>query len=236
MGSLLRVAQAEGRSIARYRFGGPGRSAPHRSRLKELRATRYDISMSVQEAERGFLSRLGECLLSLPFDLKVLQEAASDPNLDRAAREIAAGAILHTLLPQEGEGPLRYADDVLLVRAALAAVSAKGGEGASAFRERFADVYDRLDEDITVFKGELGELWSWLATKIDTYPRVVYKGKRAAQYTEDDDGLALLYEEGLEFETNYNVNEDHVRNRVRRVEQVTELLKKRHADESKKIG
>ena len=186
--------------------------------------------------ERGFLSSLSAQLLSLPFDLKVLQEAASDPDLDRSARELAAGAIMHTLLPQEGEGPLRYVDDVLLVRAAFAAVARQGGDAFAAFRGRFAEIYDRLDGDVELYDSQLGSLWRWLAGKVDHFHRLTYKGKRAAHYIENDEALSLLYEEGLEFETNYNVNEEQVRNKLRRCEQVIELLQRRHAEESKKIG
>src|SRR5688572_20545643 len=104
--------------------------------------------MAPKETEHRFISRLSEYLVSLPFDLKVLQEAVSDPDLDRSARELAAGAVMHTLLPQEGEaGPLRFADDVLMVRAALKEVSQQGGEGAAAFRDRFSEIYGGLDED-----------------------------------------------------------------------------------------
>jgi hypothetical protein len=192
--------------------------------------------MSSKETERTFLSKLGEYLLSLPFDLKILQEAASDLDLHPKAREIAAGAIMHTLLPQEGEGPLRFADDVLLVRAAFAAVKLQGGEAFGTFQERFREVYDRLDEDVALFRSQLGDLWSWLSGKIDTFGKLTFKGKRAAQYIENEEGLALLYDEGLEFETNYNVTEEQIRNKLRRAEQVSELLTKRHAEELKKIG
>lgn len=192
--------------------------------------------MSAKETERSFLSKLAEYLLSLPFDLKILQEAASDLDLAPAARELAAGAIMHTLLPQEGEGPLRFVDDVLLVRASLAGVRAQGGEAFGAFRERFQEVYEKLDDDVTVFAEQLGDLWRWLSTKIDTFGRVTFKGKRPAQYIENEENLSLLYDEGLEFETNYNVSEEQVRNRLRRVEQVVELLTRRHAEELKKIA
>ena len=196
----------------------------------------YDGRMPAKETERSFLSKLSGYLLSLPFDLKMLQEAASNLDLQPAAREIAAGAIIYTLLPQEGEGPLRFADDVLLVRAAFAAVRAKGGEAFGSFQERFPEVYEKLDDDLQVFEQQLGDLWRWLSGKIETFGRLTYKGKRAAQYVENDENLSLLYDEGLEFETNYNVNEEQVRNRVRRVEQVVELLTKRHAEDLKKIG
>ena len=209
------------------------------ARVKGLEKTStegYLGSMNAKEVERGFLAKLSEYLLSLPFDLKVLQEAASDPDLDRVARDLAAGAIMYTLLPQDGDGPLRYLDDLLILRAALAAVARKGGDEFGPFRGRFSEIYDRLDGDVALFEQQLGPLWEWLAGKVETFARLTFKGKRAAQYTDSEDNLALLYEEGLEFETNYNVTEEQVRNKLRRVEQVIELLAKRRAEEVKKLG
>jgi hypothetical protein len=205
-------------------------------KLENSSTKSYDGRMAAKETERSFLSKLGEYLLSLPFDLKILQEAASNLDLHPAARELAAGTIMHTLLPQEGEGPLRFVDDVLLVRAGFAVVRAKGGEAFAPFRERFPEVYEKLDDDLQVFEDQLGELWRWLSGKIETFGRLTFKGKRATQYIENEDNLSLLYDEGLEFETNYNVSEEQVRNRLRRVEQVVELLTKRHAEDLKKIG
>src|SRR5205823_7594423 len=99
-------------------------------------------------------------LLSLPFDLKILQEAVTDPDLDRATREIAAGTIVHTIGPQEGDGPLRFVDDVLLTRAAFKRVISDGSEGAKAFAERFAgEIYGKLDADLATFAAVLGDLW-----------------------------------------------------------------------------
>src|SRR2546423_134020 len=96
--------------------------------LEKSPTDRYERRMDAKEKERRFLSMLGDYLVSLPFDLKVLQEAVADPDLDRTAREIAAGTIVHSLLPQEGDVPLRYVDDVFMVREALAQVAARGGE------------------------------------------------------------------------------------------------------------
>ena len=192
--------------------------------------------MDPTEAERSFLSRVSEVLLSLPFDLKALQEAASDPDLDRSAREAAAGAIVHTLLPQEGDGPLRYIDDVFLVRAAFLAVQARGGEAFGSFHARFAEIYERLPDDVQLFEQQLGPLWNWLVSKIDQFPKLAYKSKRAAQYLGSEEELAQLYEEGLEFETNFNVTEQQVKNRLRRADQIVELLNRRHAEERKKLA
>src|SRR6185437_15218198 len=188
-----------------------------------------------KEAERPFLEKVGEYLLSLPFDLKILQEAVTDPDLERGAREIAAGTIIHTIGPQEGDGPMRFVDDVLLVRAALKRVVADGGEHAKDFVARFdAEVYGKLDDDLHVFEEVLGDLWPWLTGKLETFRKPPYKGKTPSQYVDDEEAAAFLYDEGLEFQTNYNVTEDKVRNSVRRVDAIVEQLNKRRAEDAKK--
>ncbi|MDB4971419.1 MAG: hypothetical protein JWN44_7108 [Myxococcales bacterium] len=188
-----------------------------------------------KEAERPFLEKVSEYLLSLPFDLKILQEAVSDPELERDAREIAAGTIIHTIAPQEGEGPIRYVDDVLLVRAALKRILAEGGEHAKDFATRFdAEVYGKLHDDLAVFESVLGDLWPWLTGKLESFRKPLYKGKTPSQYVDDDEAASSLYEEGLEFQTNYNVTEDKVRNSVRRIDTILEQLNKRRAEDAKK--
>jgi len=188
-----------------------------------------------KEAERPFLEKVGEYLLSLPFDLKILQEAVTHPDLERGAREIAAGTIIHTLGPQEGDGPMRYVDDVLLVRAALKRILADGGEHAKDFAARFdGEVYGKLDEDLGTFETVLGDLWPWLNGKLETFRKPPYKGKTPSQYVDDDEAASFLYEEGLEFQTNYNVTEDKVRNSVRRVDAILESLNKRRTEDAKK--
>ena len=188
-----------------------------------------------KEADRPFLEKVGEYLLSLPFDLKILQEAVTDPDLERGAREIAAGTIIHTIGPQEGDGPMRFVDDVMLVRAAFKRVIADGGEHAKEFAARFdAEAYAKLDDDLKMFEEVLGDLWPWLTGKIETFRKPPYKGKTPSQYIDDDEAASLLYEEGLEFQTNYNVTEDKVRNSVRRVDAILESLNKRRAEDAKK--
>ena len=190
--------------------------------------------MGAKDVERPFLDKVSEYLLSLPFDLKILQEAVTDPDLDHAAREEAAGTIIHALSPQEGESPGRYIDDVLLVRAALKRVVERGGDGASAFSSRFGEVYERLDDDLKTFEEFLGELWPWVLGKLPGFVKLVFKGKKAPQYVDDDEAASFLYEQGLEFQTNYPVNEEQVRNRVRRGDQIVEMLNRRRAEEAKK--
>ena len=47
-------------------------------------------------------ARWGEYLVSLPFDLKLLQEAVADPELPRELRELAATVLINALGPQDG--------------------------------------------------------------------------------------------------------------------------------------
>ena len=89
-------------------------------------------------------------------------------------------------------------------------------------------------EDISLFKKELGELWPWLCSKLDTFPKLPFKGKTATQYAADEEASQQLYEEGLEFQTNFNVNEQQVKNKLRRDEQIIEFITKRHNDDLKK--
>ncbi len=190
--------------------------------------------MGAKEAERPFLERMTEYLQSLPYDLKILQEAVTDPDLDRPLREVAVGTIVHTPLPQEGESPGRYVDDVLFVRAAFQHIRNDSSDGAKAFVERFGEVYGKLDEDVQVFSEALGDLWPWLISKLPSFPKQVYKGKKSQQFLDDEETASFLYEEGLEFQTNYPVNEEQVKNRIRRLDQILELLQKRRAEEAKK--
>ena len=194
--------------------------------------------MSEQEAERAFLERVSEYLVSLPFDLKILQEAVADPDLEKSARLLAASTVVHTILPQEGEpGPLRFVDDVFFVRAALDQVASGDSEGAVAFRERFgSEIYGRLQEDLQVFADYLGPLWPWLTGKLAGFHKLSIRGKKPAQAIDDEDIATLLYDEGLAFLTNYTVNEEQVRNKLRRAQQVRDLFKKRYEEDKKKIA
>src|SRR5262249_11482911 len=143
--------------------------------------------------------------------------------------------IIHTIGPQEGDGPMRFVDDVLLVRAALRRVVADGGDSAKDFADRFdGEIYSKLDDDLSTFESTLGDLWPWLVGKLETFRKPPYKGKTPSQYVDDEEAASFLYEEGLEFQTNYNVTEDKVRNSVRRVDAILEQLHKRRAEDAKK--
>jgi hypothetical protein len=191
--------------------------------------------MDAKEAGRELLGRTCEYLVALPFDVKVLQEAVADPDLDKGARELAAGVVHYVLSHQDSSHHERLLDSVFLVRLGFQHVREQGGDGADAFRQRFSELYGRLDEDLGCFQAALGpELWAWLAGRLAIAARVPFKGRKVTEYVDDQEALDQLYEDCLEFQTNFSVSEPQLRNRVRRPEQIVELLQRRHAEDSKR--
>jgi hypothetical protein len=191
-----------------------------------------------QEQDRRFLALITQWLLSLPHDLKVLFEAKDDPNLERDAREAAAGGILHALNPDTtpDEKFISYADDTIMVRLALRAVADKGGEGAGDFRRRFEEYYETLDEDLDLCKRVMGDTFTWIAGKVEHLNRQVYKGKKVPQYIDDDESVETLYEDGLAFATEYPIDEAKLGMRLKRPETLLEPLRRRALEEKKKIA
>ena len=191
--------------------------------------------MQSTEIGREFLTRVSEYLVTFPFDLKILQEAITEPDLERSARELAASILISSLSPQEGSGPERFVDDVVLLRIALSRIAKEGGDGAEGFCTRFGEVYGKLEDDLRVFEQCLGpELWSWLCGRLGTFCRLPLKGKRANQYVDDQSSWDQLYEDGVDFQTNYDVTEAQIQNKLRRPEQLVEIIQRRHAEDIKK--
>lgn len=191
--------------------------------------------MQSTEIERKFLARVSEYLVTFPFDLKILQEAIAEPDLERSARELAAGVLISALSPQEGSGPERFVDDVVVLRIALDRIAKEGGEDATHFCARFSDVYACLGEDLKVFEQCLGaELWAWLCGRLNLFCRLTLKGKRASQYVDDESTWDQLYEDGVDFQTNYDVTEGQIQNKLRRPEQLVEIVARRCAEEAKR--
>jgi uncharacterized membrane protein YkvA (DUF1232 family) len=186
-----------------------------------------------------FLSTLGGCLVSLPYDLRVLFEAMSEEDLDRAAREKVTGAIMYILSPNDAAPPdqphLAFVDDVVLLRVALKHATRRGDEADRAFAERFPEQFESLDEDLETFRGYLGDSFRWIESKVDALSRMVYKGKRVKEYLDDEEAASFLYEEGLSFTTDYEVDEEAV-SRLKRPEPLRQYLERRMAEDSRRIG
>jgi uncharacterized membrane protein YkvA (DUF1232 family) len=194
-----------------------------------------------KELERRFLATIGRYLVSLPFDLKPVYEAIADPDLDREARELAVGAFVYVLSPADivadREHQLAgFVDDAILLRAALKRIAVIGGENAAGLVERFPDEYANLDADLALYEEALGELYPWLVGKLDTFKKLFYKGRRAADYLDDEESTTFLYDEWLAFQTDYDITDATLAGRLRKAEPILELLRRRRADEARKIS
>jgi hypothetical protein len=191
-----------------------------------------------KDQERSFLETLARALVSLPFDLKVLLEAVSDPDLEHDAREIAAAAAVYIITPREGnvEPYLRYGEDALMLRLAAKRVVDKGGESAPLFRERFAEEFNRFADELAVFERFCGQaLVAWFDGRWTTLRKAAYARKKISQFVDDQEVGTFLYDEGLKFGTNYPISEKTLAGRLKQSQPVVDHLQKKWDQDKKKI-
>jgi uncharacterized membrane protein YkvA (DUF1232 family) len=195
-----------------------------------------------KQLERRFLATIGRYLVSLPFDLKVLYEAMTDPELEPPAREVAAAAVVYVLSPADVVGGDRehkiagFVDDAIMVRAALKRIAEVGGESAQPFLARFTEEFAGVDDDVTLFQEALGDLYQWLVGKLDTFKKLMYKGRRATDYLDEEAATSFLYDEWLAFQTDYDITDGTLEGRLRRAEPLIELLRRRRDEEARRIS
>jgi hypothetical protein len=191
-----------------------------------------------KDLERSFLETLARALVSLPFDLKVLLEAVSDPDLEHDVRELAAATVVHIINPKDGnvDPIVRHAEDVILLRLALKKIVAEGGADAAAFKDRFAEDYARLDADLELFGKALGEdMISWIDTKWSALKRVVYAKKKIPQFVDDEEVGTFLYDEGLRFGTDYSISDKTIAGRLKQAQPIVDHLVRKRDQDKKKI-
>jgi hypothetical protein len=188
--------------------------------------------------ERMFLETMSKALVSLPFDLKILLEAVADSDLERGVRELAAGTVVHVITPKDGnvDAPLRFAEDVVQLRLALAKIAAEGGEGAPAFRERFAEDYARFEEELGLFRQALGnDVVDWLDSRWASLLKGVYAKKKISMFVDDEEVGTFLYDEGLRFATLYPITEKSLAGRVKQAQPFVDHLARKRDQDKKKI-
>lgn len=193
-------------------------------------------------SEQEFVETMSQWLVSLPHDLKILYEAAADENIDRKAREVAVGAIIYVVSPNDFisadryDSFISYADDCLLLRFALQRVVAKENEDTEFFKSRFPEFFESIDEELAVVKGYMGELYDWLEARVDTLTTLEYKGKKIKDYLDDDEASEFLYEDGLGFRTEYDVDEETLSDSFKKASSVIALIQRRKDEEDQKVG
>jgi hypothetical protein len=191
-----------------------------------------------KDQERSLLDTLARALVSLPFDLKVLLEAVSDPDLEHDVREIAAAAVVYIITPREGniEPYLRYGEDAIVLRLAAKRVVENGGESAPLFRERFAEEFTRFSDELTVFERAYGQaLVAWFDSRWTSLRKAAYARKKISQFVDDQEVGTFLYDEGLKFGTNYPISEKSLVGRLKQSQPVVDHLQKKWDQDKKKI-
>ena len=163
-----------------------------------------------------------------------------DENLPRAAREIATGAVIYVVSPNDAVSDrnnniVSYADDAVLLRLALAMALGKG-EDEQAFRERFPELFENLEDNLKLCKSMMGDLMTWLESKVTGLNKIDYKGKKVALFLDNDEAREQLFDDGLVFRTDYPVDEKTIGDKLKKAATVLDAMKRRKADEARAKG
>jgi uncharacterized membrane protein YkvA (DUF1232 family) len=191
-------------------------------------------------AESKFVELMRSWLVSLPHDLKIAFDAMDDENLPRTVREIATGVVIYVVSPNDAVSDrsnniVSYADDALLLRLALEKALGKG-EDEQAFRDRFPELFEGLKDNLDLCKSVLGDLVTWLDSKVTGLKSIDYKGKKVPAYLDNDEAREQLFDDGLVFRTDYPVDEKTIGDKLKKAATVIETMKRRKADEARAKG
>lgn len=192
-------------------------------------------------AESKFVEMVRDWLVSLPHDLKIAFDAMDDENLPRNARELAVGTIIYIVSPHDSvsdrnETIVSFADDAMLLRLGLRRLINVGGEDGEAFRDRYSELFEGLDEQLQLCGAVMGDLMSWLDSKVETLRNLDYKGKKIKAYLDDDEAREQLFDDGLVFRTNYPVDETTIGDKLKKVSTITDVMRRRKAEEARAKG
>jgi uncharacterized membrane protein YkvA (DUF1232 family) len=198
------------------------------------------MTVSAAAAESKFVELVRNWLVSLPHDLKIAFDAMDDENLPRPVREVAAGVVAYVVSPNDfiadrNDAVVSFADDALLLRLAL--TKALGvGEDEVAFRDRFPELFDNIDDNLAICKSVMGDLMTWLEGKVPNLSTIEYKGKKATKYLDDEELREQLFDDGLVFRTDYPVDEKTIADKLKKATTVTEVMKRRKDEEARTKG
>jgi len=191
-------------------------------------------------AESQFVELVRSWLVSLPHDLKIAFDAMDDENLPRVSRELATGVAMYIVSPKDSvkdtnDAVVSFADDAVLLRLVFQKALGKG-EDEDAFRERFPALFDNLDANLALCKQVMGELMTWLESKVGTLKTTSYKGKKLAMYLDNEEAREALVDDGLVFRTDYPVDEKTIGDKLKRAATIIETMKRARSDEQRAKG
>jgi len=196
--------------------------------------------VSTPAAESKFVELVRGWLVSLPHDLKIAFDAMDDENLPRPVREVAAGVVAYVVSPNDfiadrNDAVVSFADDAILLRLALTQALGSG-EDEQSFRDRFPELFESVDADLVICKSVMGDLMTWLESKVPTLPKLDYKGKKVVKYLDDGDAREQLFDDGLVFRTDYPVDEKTITDKLKKASTITEVMKRRKDEEARTKG
>lgn len=191
-------------------------------------------------AESKFVELVRSWLVSLPHDLKIAFDAMDDENLPRPARELATGLVIYIISPKDSVADrndivVGYADDALLLRLALQK-ALEGGEDEKAFRDRFPELFEGLDDNLKLCKSVMGDLMAWLEQKVGSLRTGTYKSKKLPVYLDDEEAREQLFDDGLVFRTDYPVDEKTIGDKLKKAATIVDVMKRRRAEEARAKG
>lgn len=194
--------------------------------------------MDVKDNEQQFIATLSGWLVSLPFDLKVLFECADDENLDRSIRELAVGALVYAISPNDfiadrHDSFVSYCDDVIIVRMAMYKALDSEDEDVEYFKGRFPEFFEGLADSLAMCESVMGELYKWLWDKVDGLRQQTYKGKSVKVLLDDDEAGEILYEDGLGFRSEYPVEEETLSDKFKKSSTILEVIRRRKDEEAR---
>ena len=190
------------------------------------------------DIQRQFVETIRSWLILLPHDLKILYEAAADENLAREARELAVGAIIYVMAPSDlisdrHESFLSYTDDCLLLHMTLERIGKGTDEDTVFFKSRFPEFFEKAPQELGICEQAMPDLYLWLQSKVDLLRAGEYKGKKVAQFLDDEEASEFLYEEGLGFRTEYPVDEETLADKLKKASTVIDVIRRRKDDEDR---
>ncbi len=190
--------------------------------------------------ELKFVELVRGWLVSLPHDLKIAFDAMDDENLPREVREVATGVAIYVVSPNDfiadrNDTVVSYADDALLLRLALHKALGKG-EDEDAFRDRFPELFGDLDASLALCKEVMGDLMTWLESKVGGLPAIEYKGKKSKVYLDDTEARETLFDDGLVFRTDYPVDDKTIADKLKKASTITDVMRRRKAEEARAKG
>ena len=194
----------------------------------------------MSQSESKFVELVRGWLVTLPTDLKIAFDAMDDENLPRSVRETAAGLVAYVISPNDSVADrnaavVSYADDAVLLRVALSKTLGSG-EDEQAFRDRFPELFEGLDEKLALCKAIMGELMTWLEAKVPTLPGIDYKGKKITKYLDNEEAREQLFDDGLVFRTDYPVDEKTITDKLKKSATILDVMTRRRQEEARAKG